>query len=61
MVEERYVTVMEHEWKSEDNLQDSVLYSHIVGLENPTQVIGLGDKCLYLLSHLLKPNVRCSQ
>lgn len=61
VVEQRYVTVMEHEWKSEDSLQDSVIYSHIVGLENPNQVIELSDKCLYLLSHLLGPNIKCSQ
>lgn len=36
--------------RSEDNLQETIVY--FVGLVTRTQVLRLGVRCLYLLSHL---------
>lgn len=35
-------------WRPEDNLWESVLSCHYVGLRDSTQVISLGRKCLYV-------------
>lgn len=37
--------------RSEDNSQGSVVFFHHVGRRNQTQIISLGSRCLYLLSH----------
>ena len=42
-------------WRSEENLQKSFSPSIYVGSEDQTQVIRLGGRCLYLLSHLTVP------
>lgn len=39
--------------RSEDNLQESILSSYHVGPGDQTQVVGLGFKYLYPMSHLL--------
>lgn len=39
----------------EDNLQESVIYFYIVGLENQTQIVSLGDSHLYLQNYLTGP------
>lgn len=46
-------------WRSEDNFQSSVLYS--VGTSDQTQVIRLGGKCFYPLSHPVGPACLYSQ
>lgn len=48
-----YVGVWHSMWKSEDNLQESVLCEFWSG----TQVIRLGSKPLYLVSHLAGPDL----
>lgn len=48
-------------WPSESNLQKSVLSVHRVGLSDWIQVIGLVDKHLYLLSHILNPDLNTSE
>lgn len=40
-----------HMWRSENNLRELVL-SYDMGLGDKTQVIKLGNRCLYLLHHL---------
>lgn len=49
----RYTYDTEHVWTPGDNLRELTLSFHYVGPQNPTQVIGFGDKCLCLLSHPL--------
>lgn len=39
--------------RSEDNLQELVFYLHMWGHRGQTQVIRLGSKCLYSVSHLI--------
>lgn len=39
-------------WRSEDNLLESVLSSHLVGPEDPTQGARLSENAFYLLGHL---------
>lgn len=39
-------------WRSEDNLQDSILSFYHVNPGNYSQASGFGSKCPYLLSHL---------
>lgn len=38
-------------WNAMEDLKDSGLCFHHVGPRDRTQVLSLGDKCLYLLSH----------
>lgn len=40
------------EWRSEDNLRESILSIYHAGLRNETQVVGLGLRHLHLLRHL---------
>lgn len=44
-------------WRSEKNLQKSILFLHFyrVGSRNQTQVVSLGGKHLYLMSHFFSP------
>ena len=39
-------------WRSEKNLEKSILSFHYTNFDDWTQIIGLGDKCLYLLGYL---------
>lgn len=45
---------MVHIWRSENNLQESPLYT--VGPRDHTQVIGLGSQQFSQLSHLVTPS-----
>ena len=47
--------VTEHMWRSEGNLQQSVLSFNYVGPWGYTPVIRLGGKSLYWLKHLNSP------
>lgn len=47
---------MIHVWKSEDNLQESVLPDHYVGPRNQIQMIRLRGKLFHLLRHLDEPS-----
>lgn len=38
-------------WRSEDNCQELVLFFHNDNSRDPTQVVRLSSKCLYLLGH----------
>lgn len=42
-------------WRSEDKFQESVLSFNCVGPGDQTQVVKLGDKCLYLQSYFTSP------
>jgi hypothetical protein len=42
--------------KSEDNLQKLVLFFHHLGLENQTEVVRLGGRLSYPLSHPSSPH-----
>lgn len=44
-----------HILRSEDNLWQSILSLHHVGPGNRTQIIRVGGKCLYQMSHLGAP------
>lgn len=45
------VGITVHMWRSENNLRELVL-SYDMGPGDKTQVIKLGNRCLYLLHHL---------
>lgn len=47
-----------HTWRSEDSFRESVVSFHYVGPRDWTQVFGLGDKHLFLLSRLASPESR---
>lgn len=44
-----------HTWRSEDDLREAVLSFYLVSPESGAQVVRLGDKSCYLLSHLANP------
>lgn len=48
-------TVYAFMYKSEDNFLEAVLFSYYEGSEDWTQVIRLGSKFLYPVSHLSRP------
>lgn len=48
-----------HIWRSEGNLQKSVLFFHRVGPEDQIQVVRLGNKHLELLSRITGPLLSC--
>lgn len=43
------------QWRSEDDLREAVLSFYHVSPESGAQVVRLGDKSCYLLSHLAYP------
>lgn len=43
-------------WRSDKNRRESILFSY-VGPKDPTQVIRLGGKYLYPLSHVVNPSL----
>lgn len=50
-----HICTMAHKWKSEDNLQKSLLSFHFVGPKNQTWAVSLADKSFYPVSHLTSP------
>lgn len=49
---------MAHIWRSEEDIQKSVLSIYNVGPEDQTKIDSVGRKGSYSLSHLLGPSIK---
>jgi hypothetical protein len=47
--------IMVHVWRSEDNVEALVSFFYPISSRDGAEVVKLGSKCLYPLSHLDSP------